>query len=375
LELNNTKAFIVLKDGKIVLEKYFGSFTADSTWYWASAGKSLTSLLIGKAQEEQYLSLQDTSAKYLGSGWTNATVAQENNIKVLHQVTMTTGLNDGVPDNHCTLDTCLQYLAPAATRWAYHNAPYTLLEKVIENATGQNINTYTTAKIKSKIGMTGLWLTVDYDNVYYSKARSMARFALLVQNNCIWNGDTVLRDPVYKQQMLNSSQNINPAYGYLWWLNGKGSFMLPSLQFSFPGSYAPDAPADMYAALGKNGQIASIAPSKGLVVIRMGNPPGESIEVPSQFCNTIWKNLNYVMCATATTTLYTFNGNGNWTDAANWMNQQIPPAELQTGDQIIINPPIFGECVLNTTQRIPPGCTLTIVAGKKFRIPGNLVVE
>lgn len=375
LELNNSKAFIVLKDGKIVLEKYFGSFTADSVWYWASAGKSLTSLLIGKAKEEQYLSLQDTSSKYLGTGWTSATVAQENNIKILNQVAMTTGLDDGVPDNHCTLDTCLQYLAPAGSRWAYHNAPYTLLEKVIESATSQNINTYTTSKIKSKIGMTGLWLTVDYDNVYYSKARSMARFALLVQNNCIWNGDTVLRDPVYKQQMLNSSQSINPAYGYLWWLNGKGSFMLPGVQFSFPGSYAPDAPADMYAALGKNGQIASIAPSKGLVVIRMGNPPGESIEVPSQFCNSIWKNLNYVMCIDASTTIYTFNGNGNWTDAANWANQLIPPTDLPSGKQIIINPSILGECILNTTQRILPGAVLTVVAGKKLKIPGNLVIE
>lgn len=38
LGATNTKAFIVLKNGRIVLERYFGTFTADSTWYWASAG-------------------------------------------------------------------------------------------------------------------------------------------------------------------------------------------------------------------------------------------------------------------------------------------------------------------------------------------------
>ena len=43
LESNNTKAFIVLKNGKIVIENYFGTFTQDSLWYWASAGKTLTS--------------------------------------------------------------------------------------------------------------------------------------------------------------------------------------------------------------------------------------------------------------------------------------------------------------------------------------------
>ena len=46
LENRNSKAFIVLKDGKIVIEKYFGKFTKDSLWYWASAGKHLHRLLL-----------------------------------------------------------------------------------------------------------------------------------------------------------------------------------------------------------------------------------------------------------------------------------------------------------------------------------------
>ncbi|HKK89543.1 MAG TPA: hypothetical protein VJ917_11900, partial [Saprospiraceae bacterium] len=32
LELNDTRAFLVLKDGKIILEKYFYSFNQDSLW-------------------------------------------------------------------------------------------------------------------------------------------------------------------------------------------------------------------------------------------------------------------------------------------------------------------------------------------------------
>ena len=40
LQASNSKAFIVLKDGKIAIEHYFGTFTADSNWYWASAGKT-----------------------------------------------------------------------------------------------------------------------------------------------------------------------------------------------------------------------------------------------------------------------------------------------------------------------------------------------
>lgn len=297
LEQENTKAFVVLKDGKIVLEKYFGTFTKDSVWYWASAGKTITAFLVGKAQEDGNLSISDTSSKYLGMGWTNCPLPKENKINIRHQLTMTTGLDDGVADNHCTIDTCLNYLADAGTRWAYHNAPYTLLEKVLTNATGTAINPYTQQKIKNQTGITGTWLTVDYDNVFFSKARSMARFGLLAQNKFIWNGDTLLHDSNYINQMTNSSQTINNSYGYLWWLNGKSSYMLPTSQIVFPGTLALDAPSDMFAGMGKNGQIVSISPSKGLVVVRMGNQPNSPLsEVPNIFCNQIWQKLNAVMC-------------------------------------------------------------------------------
>jgi CubicO group peptidase (beta-lactamase class C family) len=208
---------------------------------------------------------------------------------------MTTGLDDGVPDNHCTTTTCLNYLADAGTRWAYHNAPYTLLEGVLQNATGQTINTYTQLKLKTPTGITGFWTTVDYDNLFISRVRSMARFGLLIQAHGVWNGNVLMNDTAYFNQMLNTSQTLNNSYGYLWWLNGKSSFMVPTSQLVFPGSYAPDAPADMYAAIGKNGQIISIAPSKGLVVIRMGNQSNTN-DVPFVLCNQIWQHINNLDC-------------------------------------------------------------------------------
>jgi len=306
LEKEDSKAFILLKDGKIVLEKYIGTFTKDSLWYWASAGKSLTSFLVGKAKEDGFLKLTDTSSKYLGKGWTNCSSDKEGLITIKHQISMTTGLNDNVADNHCIQDTCLQYLSDAGTRWAYHNAPYTLLEKVISNATGTNINVYTQNAIKAKTGMTGFWMNIGDDNVYISKARSMARFGLLMQNNCVWNSDTLLHDFDYVQQMTQSSQAMNPAYGYLWWLNGKQSFMAPGSQIQFPGSFASAAPADLFAAIGKNGQLICVSKSKGLVMVRMGNQLDDR-EVPFLLCNKIWEALNKVMCGVNGIADQTFN--------------------------------------------------------------------
>jgi hypothetical protein len=73
--------------------------------------------------------------------------------------------------------------------------------------------------------------------------------------------------------------------------------MVPTSQFVFQGAYAPDAPADMFAGIGKNGQILSVSKSKGLVVVRMGNQVSGG-EVTLQLCNSIWQKLNAVMCNT-----------------------------------------------------------------------------
>lgn len=296
-----TKAFLVLKDGKIVLEKYYGSFTQDSLWYWASAGKSLTSVMVGIAQYENKLHLQDVSSQYLGSGWTNCTATQENAITIQHHLSMTTGLDDGVSDNHCTLDTCLLYKAPAGSRWAYHNAPYTLLDPIIENATGSTLNTYVQQKIKNITGMKGLYVPVDFDHVYFSDARSMARFGLLMLHKGVWNQTAVLPDTNYINQMLHPSQALNTAYGYLWWLNGQQSFMVPGLQTVFPGTLFPDAPADMYSAIGKNGQIINCVPSQQMVVIRMGESPS-SVDVPFLLVDSIWKYIQRLPCLPNATT-------------------------------------------------------------------------
>jgi CubicO group peptidase (beta-lactamase class C family) len=216
-------------------------------------------------------------------------------ITIRHQLSMTSGLDDGVPDHHCTLDTCLQYLADAGTRWAYHNAPYTLLDEVIAEATGLSLNAYINQKIKVPTGMTGLFVPQGYNNLFVSNARSMARFGLLVLNRGNWNGNQIMTDQNYFDQMVNTSQNFNLSYGYLWWLNGKPSFMVPGLQFSFPGSMNPNAPADMIAAMGKNAQFINVVPSMNLVFIRMGNAPDAS-EVPFLFNDSIWIHLNAAMC-------------------------------------------------------------------------------
>ena len=299
LEVKHTKGFLILKDGRIVLEKYFGTFTQDSVWYWASAGKTLTGFLIGQAQEQGYLDIDDPTSDYLGTGWTSCTPTEEAAITVRNQLTMTTGLDDAVlPDNDCTDPACLQYLADAGTRWAYHNAPYTLLRSVISSATGMTENQWTNQQVGSHIGMNGLWILLGWNNVYFSTPRQMARFGLLLMNRGVWANDTLLHDQAYLDAMTTPSQSLNESYGYLTWLNGQSSFMLPGLQFVFPGPLMPSAPPDLFAALGKNDQKIHVVPSQGLVVVRMGNAADSSLFATSAFDNALWDHINALECST-----------------------------------------------------------------------------
>ncbi len=301
LEQNNTRAFIILKDGKIVIEEYFGNtilggttFNENSQWYWASAGKTLTAALVGIAQQEGALEINDPTSTYLGEGWTSMPSEKEQMITLRNQLTMTTGLNYEVTDLDCTLPSCLIYKTDPGQQWYYHNAPYTLLETVVENATNTNYNTYTDEKIESKIGMNGQWRKLGYNNVYWSTARDMARFGLLILNEGKWEDEVVLSDIAYYNQMLSPSQELNPSYGYLWWLNGQESVIFPGLSNSFPIPLSENAPLDLFAGLGKSGQFVEVIPSKNMVVIRMGESPDNSL-VPIAFHDEMWEKINSVI--------------------------------------------------------------------------------
>jgi CubicO group peptidase (beta-lactamase class C family) len=300
LSINGTRAFILLKNGKIVYENYWGNnitntapFDRNKIWYWASAGKTVTALLTGIAQEEGLLNINDKTSDYLGLGWTQAPLEKENLIKIKHQLSMTTGLDYLVPGLDCTAPNCLHYKSDAGTQWYYHNAPYTLLENVISEASGMSYNQFTQEKLKSKIGMDGQWIQVENNQVYWSTARAAARFGLLISNNGIWNNQAVISDTEYMNSMVTSSQSLNPSYGYLWWLNGKSSTIFPSSPLSFPISIAPNAPADTFVAMGKNGQFIGIVPSQDLVYIRMGEAPDDAL-VPINFHNQMWQILNQI---------------------------------------------------------------------------------
>jgi CubicO group peptidase (beta-lactamase class C family) len=286
----NTKSFMILVNGRIVMEEYFNGHNATTSWQWNSAGKTLTTASIGIAQQEGLLSINDKVSSYIGEGWTSAAKEKEDLITCKHLLTMTSGIDDEVSE--MTNPSNLIYKADAGIRWAYHNIFQKLMD-VTAQASNQTFDNYFSTKLKNRIGMDGFWQNGIIFRIYHSSTRSMARFGLLALNKGKWNNDQIINETFFKESIA-TSQNINSSYGYLWWLNGKNSFMIPNSQTVYQGSLVPNAPADMYAAMGASDQRIYVVPSRKMVVIRMGDAsdPQNPAFAVSGFDYALWEKIN-----------------------------------------------------------------------------------
>jgi CubicO group peptidase (beta-lactamase class C family) len=292
LTQKNTKSFIILVNGRIVMEEYFNGHNAATSWQWNSAGKTLVATTTGIAQQEGLLNINNKVSDYLGEGWTSEPIAKENLIKTKNLLSMTSGISDA---SNLVITSNLTYVADAGTRWAYGNVFQKLMD-VVAGASNQSFETYFNSKLKNKIGMDGSWNNGIIFKIYNSNSRSMARFGLLALNKGKWKSETILNETFFKES-TTTSQNINPSYGYLWWLNGKSSYMIPGSQTVFQNALTSNAPADMYAAMGAEDQRIYVIPSKNMVVIRMGNAsdPANPTFAVSGFDNELWQKINNVI--------------------------------------------------------------------------------
>ena len=292
LAQKNTKSFMILVNGRIVMEEYFNGHNSSAEWEWNSAGKTLVSATTGIAQQEGLLNMSNKASDYLGTEWTNMPLPKENLITVRNILTMTSGIDD---TKQLVEKANLTYVADAGTRWAYGNVFQKLID-VVSQASNQDFETYFSAKLKNKIGMDGFWNFGTIFTLYHSTTRSMARFGILALNKGKWNSEQIINESFFNESIA-SSQSINPSYGYLWWLNGKSKSMIPGGQTVYQGSLVPNAPADMYAAMGAKDQRIYVIPSKKMIVIRMGetSDPANPNFAVSGFDNALWEKINAVI--------------------------------------------------------------------------------
>jgi CubicO group peptidase (beta-lactamase class C family) len=290
----STTALIVLHRGRIVAERYWRGWTPSTSAQIASAGKSVAAALVGGLQERGRLRLADTVSNVIGAGWSRATPDQERAVTVRHLLTMSSGLDDR-----------LQYVAPAGRRFFYNNSAYFTLFAVLERAAGRPVNDVMREQLSSRIGLRSAeWRpAVEADGTpgfrLWMSARDMARFGLLVAAGGQWAGEPILRDTAFLAAMLSSQAADNPAYGYLWWLNGQSAYRLPGPMTlpTFDGPLLPDAPRDLVSALGRGDKKIYVSRALDVVVVRHGADASDDVLPlgPSSFDAELWRRLRPAM--------------------------------------------------------------------------------
>jgi hypothetical protein len=146
--------------------------------------------------------------------------------------------------------------------------------------------------------------------------------------------------------------------------------MLPETQFVFPGNYAPNAPIDMYAAIGRDGQFICVVPSQQLVWIRMGENP-EQLDVPILMIDDIWQLLNQLPCTPQSSVeiqaekvnVFPNPTTGKWvvsgiSESSTWSlldlsGKKVTEGNASEGLQFEID-----------AERIPSGCYILLVQSK-----------
>ena len=248
----NSSGVVVLLAGRILAERHWPvtagdrysrmvvgkTAGGDAVEDVASAQKSVVAFLAGVAEGKRQLDLSVPVDRYLGKAWSKAPAAAEAAITVRHLMTMTTGLND----------------AGLRRPWSAGN------------------------DAANTIG-------------FATTARDLARFGLLVLAQGSWNGRDLLQNAGYLGRMLKPSQDLNPSYGLLWWLNGQSRVQRPDQAQAAPGSLIPAAPRDLVAAQGAMDRKCYVVPSLGLVVTRLGAPTGNNPTLDLKWDDDFWKLL------------------------------------------------------------------------------------
>ena len=168
--LNHVTGLLVLKDGKIVTERYEKGNTADTRWMSMSVAKSITSTLVGAAlQDGSIKSLDDKVTNYLpslaGSGYEQATVRQV--LAMRSGVKWSEKYADPTSDRRMMLKlqiaqvpgSALKYMATRpsiatpGTLTNYSTGETQVLGQLVSAATGKPLANYLSEKIWAPYGM------------------------------------------------------------------------------------------------------------------------------------------------------------------------------------------------------------------------------
>ena len=272
---NVTLAQLVLHKGEVVSEFYGPEVTAETTLISWSMAKSMTHALVGIAQMDGLLHVENNN---LFPEWAND---ERRNVTLQHLLEMRSGLSwveDYVDDEASDVIDMLfgsgkddnagyaiaQPLASVpGAEWVYSSGTTNIVTRLLGNALGDangshvNIERFMRSRLfdailmqaEPKFDAAGTFVGSSY---VYATARDFAKFGLLYLRDGVCNGVRILPegwvDHARAQHVFDSDTGL--GYGAHWW--------------TLPGE------RNSLVASGYEGQYIMVIPDRDLVVVRLG---------------------------------------------------------------------------------------------------------
>ena len=277
VEASGSDCLVVSRDGQLVGEWYWNETGPDFEREAWSVTKSITATLVGIAQDQGYLDIDQPASDFIDE-WvgTDSEDVTIRNLLSNDSGRFQTAESDyvqmaAVEEDKTAFAIGLDQQHEIGTHWVYNNAAIQVLEAVLERATGTDVGTFAEQHLFGPLGMS---TTIDTDVAGNTltfmgaqmSCRDMARFGLLNLREGEWNGDQIVPAD-FVAEATRPSTELNPGYGLLWWLFGGDTEVLIE---TAPGQDAiPGGEPRAFAALGLGGQIIVVVPEHDLVVTRL----------------------------------------------------------------------------------------------------------
>lgn len=233
------KRVVVMRDGHIVAERYFNGDTAETLHDIRSAGKSITSLLMGIAiNRRRIASIDDPVARY----WPKAKGSAIGDVPLRDVLTMRSGLaafddDPASPGNEDKMDEAADPLAfvlsiPRAdqpgSRYRYNSVTAHVAGVVVAKATGGTLADFARANLFAPLGITRWQWSSDAAG--YTKGqgnlslttRSLATIGEMVRERGRYHGRRIvsadwLRQALAPKVDITASDPFADGYGYFWY--------------------------------------------------------------------------------------------------------------------------------------------------------------
>jgi CubicO group peptidase (beta-lactamase class C family) len=278
-----TDGLVIIRNGRIVLERYARGYQANTPHLAWSVSKSFVNALYGIAVRKKMLDVEAPAYRYYPA----LNREQHRDITVRHLLQMASGLdwNEGYeasPLKSSVIamlytrgrDDMAQFAAnpklryKPGTRFYYSSGTSNLLMAMLRDiTTPQQYESFIWQELFERIGMRDVTWERDQAGTFvgssyiYASPRQLAKFGYLYLNDGIWDNQRILPEGWVKFSTTASPADAEGIHGAHWWLNvGRPKHKIPP--------DLPAAPADMISARGHWGQIIFVIPSLDLVIVR-----------------------------------------------------------------------------------------------------------